>query len=265
MAPPPTPVVFIHGLWMHASHWDDWAALFTAAGYPSIAPGWPGEGATVIETRRRPEAMSDHGIGAITEHYQRIIADLPATPVVIGHGMGGLIAQRLLSRDFARACVALEPSPFQRILRMPACQMTTGTTRLDRRGLRAKSRAHTAESYHHRIGNGLSREESDRLFQAFSIPAPSLPLRQVALANLAPCSEAAVKTRRERGPLLMIAGSTDRTTPAAAVYTAYKVQCRNAGVTQLAIFDRRGHSLPADRGWREIADTALRFLHHNGL
>ena len=40
---PPTPVVFIHGLWMHSSSWRDWISLFEAAGYPAIAPGWPGE------------------------------------------------------------------------------------------------------------------------------------------------------------------------------------------------------------------------------
>jgi hypothetical protein len=36
--------------------------------------------------------MNGYRIGAITEHYQAIIADLPATPVVIGHCVGGLIA-----------------------------------------------------------------------------------------------------------------------------------------------------------------------------
>ena len=37
-----TPVVFIHGLWLHASSWQPWQDLFAAAGYQPSAPGWPG-------------------------------------------------------------------------------------------------------------------------------------------------------------------------------------------------------------------------------
>jgi pimeloyl-ACP methyl ester carboxylesterase len=45
------PLVFIHGLWMHATSWDDWSDLFTDSGYQCIAPGWPGDSSTVDETR----------------------------------------------------------------------------------------------------------------------------------------------------------------------------------------------------------------------
>ncbi len=38
-----TPVVFIHGLWLHATSWAPWAELFREAGYEPIAPGWPGD------------------------------------------------------------------------------------------------------------------------------------------------------------------------------------------------------------------------------
>ena len=262
---PRTPVVFIHGLWMHASSWHDWVALFDAAGYPASAPGWPGEAATVLDTRRHPEAMNDYRIGAITEHYQAIIADLPATPVVIGHCVGGLIAQRLLARDFARAAVALEPAPFRGVLRVPFAQTRTAARTFGHRMLQTKTWAHSAGSYHYSVANCISRDESDGLFHTFSIPAPVSALRQVALANIAIHRDAAVDTRSERGPLLMIAGSTDRTVPAATVYSAYKIQRRNSGVTQLTIFNRRGHSLSTDHGWREIAETVLDFLAHNGL
>ena len=38
-----SPVVFIHGLWLHASSWQPWQDLFAAAGYEPSAPGWPGD------------------------------------------------------------------------------------------------------------------------------------------------------------------------------------------------------------------------------
>ena len=41
------PVVFIHGLWLHASSWQAWADRFAARGYAPSTPGWPGEPGTV--------------------------------------------------------------------------------------------------------------------------------------------------------------------------------------------------------------------------
>src|SRR5580765_1436943 len=51
MTAPATPVVFIHGLWLHATSWQPWIDLFGQAGYDPIAPGWPGEPDTVAEAR----------------------------------------------------------------------------------------------------------------------------------------------------------------------------------------------------------------------
>ena len=64
----PTPVVFIHGLWLHADSWKPWIELFRAAGYNPIAPGWPGEPATVAESNAHPERLANVGIDDVVEH-----------------------------------------------------------------------------------------------------------------------------------------------------------------------------------------------------
>jgi non-heme chloroperoxidase len=33
-----TPVVFIHGLWLLPSSWDNWAGAFEEAGYAALTP-----------------------------------------------------------------------------------------------------------------------------------------------------------------------------------------------------------------------------------
>lgn len=47
--------------------------------------------------------------------------------------------------------------------------------------------------------------------------------------------------------------------------SAFGIQRRNPGVTELVVLEDRGHSMPADHGWGELADTALDFLAKNGL
>ncbi len=63
-----TPVLFIHGLWLHASSWQPWIDLFTEHGYRPLAPGWPGEPASVEESRNDPEALANKGIDDVTDH-----------------------------------------------------------------------------------------------------------------------------------------------------------------------------------------------------
>src|SRR2546429_5995389 len=97
MTQPGRPVVFVHGLWLHASSWDPWLELFQEAGYAPTAPGWPGDSDTVEETRRDPSRVAGKGIDDVVSHYAGIIRGLESPPVVIGHSFGGLIAQPLLS------------------------------------------------------------------------------------------------------------------------------------------------------------------------
>ena len=59
MADNRTPVVFIHGLWLHATSWQPWIDHFDAAGYAAVAPGWPHEPDTVDAAREHPEAVAD--------------------------------------------------------------------------------------------------------------------------------------------------------------------------------------------------------------
>ena len=42
-----TPVVFIHGLWLLPSSWDNWVEFFEENGYAGLTPDWPGDPETV--------------------------------------------------------------------------------------------------------------------------------------------------------------------------------------------------------------------------
>ena len=64
----------------------------------------------------------------------------------------------------------------------------------------------------------------------------------------------------DRGPLLIISGEKDHTVPWAIANASYNRQKRNDGVTEIVEMPDRGHALTIDSGWREVAETALRFV-----
>jgi hypothetical protein len=90
-----TPVVFIHGLWVLPSSWDNWADLFREAGYPPLTPDWPDDPETVEEARANPDILAGKTLGEIADHTTEVIDALEKKPAVMGHSTGGLLAQML--------------------------------------------------------------------------------------------------------------------------------------------------------------------------
>jgi pimeloyl-ACP methyl ester carboxylesterase len=252
-----TAVVFIHGLWLHATSWDPWVGLFQDRGYEAIAPEWPGVPATVAEARADPSAGGGYGITAIADHLAGIVEALPAPPVVIGHSFGGLLAQNLLGRGVASAAVAIDPAPIKGVYYLPPSALRVASIALRKPANRNGTVALTREQFRYGFGNALSEQESDELFERWAIPSTGRPLFEAAAANFSPRSPAKVSTGALRGPLLITAGGLDHTVPAAVSRATARVQRRGGAVTDVLPFPTRGHSLTIDNGWREVADAVL--------
>jgi alpha-beta hydrolase superfamily lysophospholipase len=124
----------------------------------------------------------------------------------------------------------------------------------------------TQKEFRFGFGNALSEEESDRLYEQWTIPSPARPLFQAAAANFSMHSEAAVDTHNEnRGPLLLVSGLEDHTVPDVVTRSTLKQYRDSSAVTELKQFEGRGHSLTIDSGWQEVADAVLGWLADQGL
>ena len=261
-----TPVVFVHGLWLHADSWAPWVDLFREAGYQPSAPGWPGDSGTVAEAREKPESVAGHGINDVVEHYAQIIGTLDAKPIVIGHSFGGLIAQRLLGQDLAAAAVGIDAAPIKGVIFLPPSALRVASIALKNPANRNHAVSLTQRQFRYGFGNALTAEESDQLHERWNIPSPAKPLFEAAAANLSPHSPAKVDTANaKRGPLLLTAGGNDHTVPASITRSTHKLYRKSPAVTDVKELPGRGHSLTIDSGWREVADVVLDWLKSNSL
>ncbi|MYX37044.1 MULTISPECIES: alpha/beta hydrolase [unclassified Streptomyces] len=262
----PTPVLFIHGLWLHSTSWQPWIGLFGDEGYAPSAPGWPGDPDTVEEARQNPESIADHGIDDVVEHYASIIRGMDTLPILIGHSFGGMIAQKLLGQDLAAAAVAIDAAQIKGVLPLPLSALRSTLPVFKNPANKHRAVSLTAEQFRFAFGNAVSEEESDALFTQWTIPAPGKPLFEAAAANFNPHSPAKVDTENSgRGPLLLMSGGKDHTVPEAVTRATLKQYRHSEAVTDFMTFPDRGHSLTIDSGWREVADEALAWLRRQGL
>jgi pimeloyl-ACP methyl ester carboxylesterase len=232
------PVVFIHGLWLHASSWDRWVRLFASCGYAAVAPGWPGESPTVQATRQGTGSHASTGSAELGEHYARVAEGLTAQPVLIGNGLGGLLALTLSAPTHAAAVIAIDATP------TPDWQPAT----------RIGPAVLTHEAFHVVYGSALSREESDQLCDRWAIPAPSWALSQRAENDPRPAPPGPHSANSSRGPVLLVASGKGRHRDAAATPRL------PMSATDVVVFPDRGPSLVIDSGWRLVAQSCLSWM-----
>jgi len=262
----PCPVIFIHGLWLHPDSWGPWAEMFEGAGYQALTPGWPGVPDSVKAARANPDSIANHGIDDVTSHYAAIIAELPAKPVLIGHSFGGMIAEKLLGQDLAAAAIAIDAAQIKGVLPLPLSSLRSTLPVFRNPANKHHAIALTAEQFRYSFGNALDAQESDTLYQRWTIPAPGLPLFEAAAANFSLHSPAKVNTTiGNRGPLLLIMGGQDHTVPEAITKATLRQYRQSHAINDLIEFPDRGHSLTIDHGWRDVASTCLDWLAQHDL
>jgi pimeloyl-ACP methyl ester carboxylesterase len=256
-----TPIVFIHGLWLLPSSWDNWAGVFEEAGYAAVTPVWPDDPETVEEARANPDVFAKKTIGQIGDHTAEVIGALNEKPAVIGHSTGGLLAQIIAGRGLSAATVAVDPGPFRGVLPLPLSSLKSAAPVLSNPLNKNRAVTLTLDQFKYGWANALSDQEAKDLYDRYHVAAPGVALMQMANANLNPLTEAKADTKNpDRGPLLIIDGEKDHTVPWSIASASYNKQKRNEGVTEIKSIPNRGHSLTIDSGWREVCDTALDFV-----
>src|SRR3954469_1338574 len=255
------PAVFIRGLWLLPSSWDNWAQRFEEAGYAAVTPSWPDDPETVDEARAHPEVLAGKTLGQVADHVAEVIRALTKKPVVMGHSTGGLIAQIIADRGLSAATVAIDPGPFRGVLPLPVSALRSAAPVLTNPRNRNRAVTLTLDQFKYGWANALDDDEAKELYESYHVAAPGLALMQMANANLNPFTEAKLDSKNPaRGPLLIIDGEKDHTVPWAIANAAYKRQSRNEAVTEIAKVPDRGHSLTIDSGWREVCDRTIAFV-----
>lgn len=102
------PLVLIHDMWCNPAHLARLQELFSARTYDCHAIGLPSHTASATQA----DEVAALSIRDYAEHVEREIAarGFAQPPVLVGHSMGGLVAQLLATRVAPAALVLLTPA-----------------------------------------------------------------------------------------------------------------------------------------------------------
>ena len=243
----PATVLFLHGAaggaWMWAEHL---MGALAAAGWRTAALSFRGHGASAGR-----EAL--HGLGLLDYvlDARQAIAALGGPVVLVGHSLGGLVAQMLLGDPRIRGMVLLatvtpeglaganwrlaltDPALWQEVARMPWADAGGAVP------VRLRSALFSAQLPDHLAWGYIARLQSESLRALAEAQWP----RPVASARLLGV------------PGLVVGAADDPLVPSDALLRTAWLH----GAEHVTM-DRLGHAMMLDAGWPRLAETILRFL-----
>ena len=250
------PLLLIHGAWLSARSWENFADYFAQARLRRL-----GAGVAAQARRRRGAARDRRGARPasasqeIVDHYEALIRELDQPPVLIGHSFGGLIVELLLDRGLGRAGVAMSPAPPKGILVLPFSSLKAASPALAHPSKRHGVVTLTLEEFTYGFVNTFSPEDAAAAYERYAVPETGQIFYEAGFANfhLHPPTEVHFKNE-ERAPLLIVGADKDHTVPASVSQGAVQeVRAARRAQTDYLEFEGRPHLHMVGDGWEEVA------------
>jgi pimeloyl-ACP methyl ester carboxylesterase len=240
----PTPLLFLHGAWHGAWCWEHFLPFFAGLGYECHALSLRGHGGSGGH-----QGIRWYGAGDYVADLEAAVAALPAPPVLIGHSMGGYVAQLYLERHAAPAAALLAP--------LPASGAAAFLARYAARHPAPLLRTFLTLNTRHIVGTpGLA---SDAFFSK-DLPAEELErhaarLKPESLRMMLDATVLRLPRPRPGTPMFVLAAEDDRVfTVAEATATA------RAWGAELDVLPGLAHDLMLDTRWERAAARLAAWL-----
>ena len=241
----------IHGMWGGGWYWEKFKNFFEEKGYQCHTP-------YLRYHAVDPKADPDPRLGATSlldyaRDLEEYINKLDAKPILMGHSMGGLLAQMLGARGIASALVLLTPASPARICALKFSVLRTFRPALLRWGFWKKPHAlpfkNSVYGMMHLMGEKEQREHYDQCVYESGKAATEIAFWLKA---------ARVDESMMTCPMLVISGKEDRITPASVVKKVAKKY--GAFPKDYKRFDGRAHMVVCEPGWEDVAGFAWEWL-----
>jgi pimeloyl-ACP methyl ester carboxylesterase len=241
----------IHGAFCGPWSLDGLKRKFKEAGYAVTTPCL-----RFHDQTPPPAALGTTGLGEFAADLEEEIRALGTAPILLGHSMGGLLAQQLAARMDVRALILLAPSapwgtPPTTLFEIGAAQamhLNPGYWNKVLEPNRDVALAHSLD----KLPKHMRDEVYDRL-----VPESGRATFEILNWGLDLNHASGVEAEKVTAPLLFLTGSEDRINPpstVARIAALYGARASNE------VLQGMGHWLIGEPGWEKLVDRALVWL-----
>lgn len=237
------PILFIHGFLATSWVYESYLGFFADCGFPGFALNLRGRSGSALPDGANIGAVGLEDYLDDARHVTRWITERLQRPIVFGHSMGGLLAQKLGEEGLARALVLLSSAP-PRGIGLMSWSLMRRQLRYVPALLRSKSLAPRFADARELVLNKIPTSDQQSVFSHL-VPDSGRAGRQLSFGSLA------VDARRLREndcPVLVVTSDEDHFIPS-------PIAQRIAEKYHAPVFMARGHGhlMLREPGWEEAA------------
>lgn len=242
------PVIMVHGAFCGGWAFDRFREPFEAAGHPCLTPDLRGRGGS---------ASAGLSMGDYAADIEALIRAQKTAPILIGHSLGGLVAQMAAANAPVRGLILLAPSAPWGVSGGSVEEAISAVSlyALGAYWLQAIEPDYaTARNY---SLDRLDRPARKAIF-ARMVPESGRALWETLNWWMDPFMTTSVSPSRMAAPVLAVAGGQDRVHPPATV----KQTAERLGGDAL-VFPEMSHWLVEEPGWDQVAEACLEWIRQH--
>lgn len=247
----------IHGMFCGAWCWEKYKEFFEDKGFECVTT-------TLRHHNLGQNELPDPGLGTTSlldyaKDLEDEIRQLDTTPIIVGHSMGGLLAQILGSRGLAKGLVLLTPAPPSGVFALKLSVIRSFWSGLKRWRWWQKPLRRTFDEAAYGLLNLVSVEEQKDIYNKF-VYESGRAAKEIGFYLFDSQDASKVDESKVTCPVLVIAGSKDRMTPASVVK---KVGNKYRAVSTYMEYPNHAHWVIGEPDWEEIANYVSHWLSEN--
>jgi pimeloyl-ACP methyl ester carboxylesterase len=246
--------MMIHGMYCAGWAWDNYKAFFESKGYRCIAPTLRYHNVT-HDDPPNPRLGTTSLLDYIHD-LEEEIRQLDKPPILMGHSMGGLLAQILVARSSAESLVLLTPAAPRGVMALKWTVIKSFWDDLTTYGFWKKPIKGTFENTIYSTLHLVPRDKQKEIFDKL-VYESGRAAWEMGFWLLDKNRSSEVDESRIICPVLVIAATEDRLTPPVVVR---KIAAKYGKVSTYKEFAGHAHWVLGEPGWKDIAQYIYDWL-----
>jgi non-heme chloroperoxidase len=241
-------LLMIHGMWGSGEIWDGYKTYFEKLGYNVLTPTLRWHDAKYLNAP--PKELGTTSLLDYAADIEKQIKELKEKPIIIGHSMGGLLAQILASRGLAESAILLTPAPPAGVFAFRLSSTRTFLSVLSVWAFWRHPMRPTFGEAKYGIFNRLTSKQQVEEYAKYVYESGQASF-ETAFSQLDSNKATYVDERSVQCPVLVVAAAHDKIVPVSVAKQVAKKYQKSTPVT-FKVFKKFGHAIQQQKGWEEI-------------